>query len=88
MLAVTSVAVVVIGALLRYTAEWERYFGSAPPPAEFYFILAGIVVAYLAMVEMAKRMLYRSLGPDPALHAAVPSPIARARSVRAGPSGG
>jgi Mg2+-importing ATPase len=35
------------------------YFGFVPPPAQFYLILAAMVLIYLVMVEVAKRGFYR-----------------------------
>ncbi len=57
-LAATSLAVVAIGATLPFT-PLGTYFGFAPPPARFYFILAAMVVVYLVMVELAKKAFYR-----------------------------
>lgn len=54
----TSFTVVVIAALLPFTAL-GTYFGFVPPPAEFYCILAAMVVFYLVMVEVVKRNFYR-----------------------------
>ncbi|WP_297324368.1 magnesium-translocating P-type ATPase [Nitrosomonas sp.] len=54
----TSCTVVAIAALLPFTAL-GTYFGFIPPPAEFYFILAVMVVFYLVMVEVVKRNFYR-----------------------------
>jgi Mg2+-importing ATPase len=63
-LAATSLAVV-IGALILPFTEVGRYFGFQPPPAEFWGILAGLVVAYLGIVETAKRLFYRYLTSKP-----------------------
>jgi Mg2+-importing ATPase len=57
-LVATSLAVVVIGAVLPFT-PLGTYFGFVPPPAPFYFILAAMVVIYLVMVEVAKQGFYR-----------------------------
>jgi len=57
-LVATSLAVMVIGAVLPFT-PLGTYFGFVPPPARFYVILAGMVVSYLVMVEVAKRGFYR-----------------------------
>jgi Mg2+-importing ATPase len=57
-LVATSLAVVTIGATLPFT-PWGAYFGFIAPPAQFYGILAGMVVTYLAIVEVAKRGFYR-----------------------------
>ena len=59
-LVATSLAVVLCAAALPYTALGD-YFGFRPPPAEFFAILAGLVVAYLALVEATKRLFYRYL---------------------------
>ena len=57
-LAMTSLAVVTIGAVLPFTSL-GAYFGFVPPPAKFYFILAAMVVIYLVIVEFAKQAFYR-----------------------------
>ncbi|MBL8253016.1 MAG: cation transporting ATPase C-terminal domain-containing protein, partial [Candidatus Competibacter sp.] len=57
-LVATSLAVAVIGAVLPFT-PLGTYFGFVPPPARFYFILAGMVAIYLVMVEAAKQGFYR-----------------------------
>ena len=54
----TSIAVVALAALIPFTPV-GNYFGFVPPPAKFYFILAAMVLAYLVIVEMAKRYFYR-----------------------------
>jgi len=54
----TSLSVAVIGAVLPFT-PLGAYFGFVPPPAQFYLILAAMVVIYLVMVEVAKRGFYR-----------------------------
>ncbi|MBK8817231.1 MAG: magnesium-translocating P-type ATPase [Methylococcaceae bacterium] len=57
MLVATSLAVVALGATLPFTPIGS-YFGFVPPPAQFYAILAAMVVVYLAIVEAAKRGFY------------------------------
>jgi P-type Mg2+ transporter len=57
-LMVTSLTVVAIAAVLPFTPV-GTYFGFVPPPAQFYAILAMMVVVYLAIVEVAKRVFYR-----------------------------
>jgi Mg2+-importing ATPase len=42
-----------------------RYFGFQPPPVEFFVILAALVLAYLGIVEAAKRIFYRHLTIKP-----------------------
>jgi P-type Mg2+ transporter len=56
-LVATSLIVVAITAALPFTSV-GTYFGFVPPPAQFYAILAAMVVVYLAIVEMAKRVFY------------------------------
>jgi Mg2+-importing ATPase len=56
-LAATSLAVAAIGALLPFTTV-GTYFGFVALPAQFYFILAAMVVIYLMVVELAKRGFY------------------------------
>jgi Mg2+-importing ATPase len=58
LLAATSLAVVTIAVLLPFTPI-GTYFGFVPPPAEFYFILGGMVLVYLLIVELAKQGFYR-----------------------------
>ncbi|MDO9107124.1 MAG: magnesium-translocating P-type ATPase [Methylovulum sp.] len=53
----TSLAVATTGAVLPFT-PLGSYFGFVPPPAQFYAILAAMVVTYLAIVELAKRGFY------------------------------
>ncbi|MGB5062409.1 MAG: HAD-IC family P-type ATPase, partial [Candidatus Competibacter sp.] len=57
-LVATSLAVAAIGAVLPFTPVGS-YFGFVQPPAQFYFILAGMVVVYLLIVEVAKQGFYR-----------------------------
>ena len=57
-LVATSLTVMIIGAILPFT-PLGTYFGFVAPPARFYAILAGMVVTYLAIVEVAKRGFYR-----------------------------
>jgi Mg2+-importing ATPase len=42
-----------------------QYFGFPPLPLEFLAILAALVVAYLGIVEVAKRIFYRRLTVRP-----------------------
>jgi Mg2+-importing ATPase len=58
-LALLSLAVVAVGAALPFSPAGE-YLGLVRPPVEFYLALVGIVAAYLAVVEVAKRAFYRS----------------------------
>jgi Mg2+-importing ATPase len=63
-LAATSLAVVLTALILPFTAL-GRYFGFQQPPVEFFVILAALVVAYLGIVEAAKRIFYRHLTTKP-----------------------
>jgi len=56
-LVATSLSVMAVGALLPLT-PLGGYFGFIAPPAEFYAILAVMVVTYLTIVEAAKRGFY------------------------------
>jgi Mg2+-importing ATPase len=55
---VTSLGVALLGAVLPFTPIGS-YFGFVPLPAKFYLILGGMAVAYLMIVEVAKRGFYR-----------------------------
>ncbi|MBM3624715.1 MAG: magnesium-translocating P-type ATPase, partial [Alphaproteobacteria bacterium] len=57
-LVATSCAIAILGALLPFS-PLAAYFGFTPPPAQFYVILAAMVVGYLAIVQFAKRGFYR-----------------------------
>ena len=54
----TSLAIVAVAIALPFTAV-GTYFGFVPPPARFYFILGGMVLVYLFIVELAKLAFYR-----------------------------
>ncbi|TGK87725.1 magnesium-translocating P-type ATPase [Leptospira noumeaensis] len=56
-LAIVSVSIAAIGALLPFTSIGS-YFGLVPPPMEFYAILASMIVIYLIVVESVKRIFY------------------------------
>lgn len=57
LLAIVSISIAAIGAILPFT-QLGTYFGLVPPPMEFYAILASMVVIYLLVVETAKRIFY------------------------------
>lgn len=57
LLALTSLAVVGVALALPFVLG--RYFGFVAPPASFYLILGGLVLAYLGIVELVKRGFYR-----------------------------
>ncbi len=58
LLTATSLAVVVVAAMLPYTRIASR-LGFVPPPPLFFLILAGMVAAYLAGVQVVKGWFYR-----------------------------
>jgi len=62
LLATTSIAVVVLAALLPFIPI-GAYFGFVLLPAQFFLILGGMVVAYLLLVQRVKRFFYQRLAP-------------------------
>ena len=55
--------------------SWEKrlpqfigFFGFVAPPVSFYLFLATAVVAYLALVEMVKRLFFRYVAPRHGVH--------------------
>lgn len=56
-LVATSLSVMLIAATLPFT-PLGAYFGFIAPPAQFYAILAAMVVSYLLIVEVTKRGFY------------------------------
>jgi Mg2+-importing ATPase len=59
-----ALGVVAVGAALPYTPV-ARVLGFRPLPGLFFLALVGIVVCYLALIELGKYWFYRWL-PDPA----------------------
>jgi P-type Mg2+ transporter len=59
-LALTTIAVTVLGAVLPYT-PLAGPLGLAPLPARFFLFLAPVVVTYLVIVDVVKRWLMRHL---------------------------
>ena len=55
----TSLTVVAIAILLPFTSL-GTYFGFVAPPAKFYFILGGMVLVYLCIVQLIKQYFYHS----------------------------
>jgi Mg2+-importing ATPase len=51
----------VLTALILPFTGLGRCFGFQPRPGEFFVMLAALVVAYLGIVEAAKRIFYRHL---------------------------
>ena len=62
LLATTSIAVVVLAALLPFIPI-GAYFGFVQLPVQFFLILGGMVVAYLLLVQRVKRFFYLRLAP-------------------------
>ena len=59
-LAVTSLTVVMVAAALPFT-PFATQLGFVAPPPLFFMILPGMVLCYLAAVELVKRLFYRYL---------------------------
>ena len=57
-LAVTTIGLVVVGALLPYS-PLARLLGFVPLPASFFGFLAAVSATYLVLVEGVKRLLLR-----------------------------
>ncbi len=83
MLAATSLGVAAVGVVLPFTPV-GAWFGFTPPPARFYIILAVMVLAYLAIVEVAKRGFYTAGAecPEVEMGAANPQRVTPQRSHR------
>jgi P-type Mg2+ transporter len=60
-LALTSLVIATLGAVLPFT-PLGTYFGFVAPPLKFYLILAVMVAVYLLIVELAKNGYYRWYG--------------------------
>jgi Mg2+-importing ATPase len=59
----TSFAVVAVASALPFTPLGTR-LGFVALPGLFFLILAGLVTAYLAMVQAAKAWFYRSFAAE------------------------
>jgi Mg2+-importing ATPase len=75
LLALTSLAVVLVAILLPFTSVGV-HLGFVPPPPLFFLMLAAMIATYLCMVEGVKRWFYRHVAPN-AL--AAPLPILSSR---------
>ena len=64
-LLVSVIAVVIVGALIPQSPLNDT-LGFAPLPAPFFAVLVGIVVTYLAAVEVAKYFFYKTATPTTA----------------------
>jgi Mg2+-importing ATPase len=60
-LAITTIAIVAVGALLPVT-PLAPILGFTPPPARYFVLLAAAVAVYLLLVEVGKSLLVRRLG--------------------------
>ncbi len=61
-LTIAALATVTVGVVLPLS-PLAPVLGFAHPPAAFYLALAGMVVAYLVLIEFAKRLFYADLPP-------------------------
>ena len=57
-LAVVSLSVVALAVWLPFTSV-GRFFGFVPPPAEFFTMLAALVISYLILAQAVKIAFYR-----------------------------
>src|SRR3984893_17700985 len=73
LLAITSVAVVVLAVVLPFTSL-GAWFGFAPPSAAFLLAIAGLTVSYLLLAQGAKWAFYRLWQPA----GFAPAPLMRA----------
>ena len=58
LLTASTLLIVVIACILPFTAL-GAIFGFVPPPPAFFAALAGLVIGYIAIVELVKRWFYR-----------------------------
>ncbi|MBD9666927.1 magnesium-translocating P-type ATPase [Variovorax sp. VRV01] len=78
-LSVASLLVVAAALLLPFL-PLARFFHFEPPPAIFFAWLAGMLAAYLALAEMAKRFFYARLAGAAPSRVRRPAPHRRARA--------
>jgi Mg2+-importing ATPase len=77
-LVLAALGVVAVGALLPAT-PLAHSLGFQPLPAGFFAALAGMVVGYLVLIELGKRIFYRAARTDTPL---VPRPQNTLRHLR------
>jgi len=65
-------AAAAIGIVLPFTGL-SHVLGFAPLPAEFFLVLAVLIVAYLVLVDVAKSFFYRAQAARPAVPGAQPA---------------
>jgi len=80
-LSVTTLVVVAVGAILPYSPA-AHVLGFRPLPAAFFGFLVGMVIAYLALIELGKRHFYRVLPEGKPLARAHPQRRAYHRASR------
>ncbi len=58
-LIMSSLAIVIIALIIPFTGFGVTYFEFTSPPPLFFAVLVGLVVAYLALAEVVKRLFYK-----------------------------
>jgi Mg2+-importing ATPase len=58
-LVLSSILIAAAGIIIPFTAFGEAWFLFTPPPPLFFAVLAGLLVSYLALAELAKRWFYK-----------------------------
>lgn len=81
-LALTTIAVVLVGALLPYT-PLANFLGFTALPPLFFAILVAMIVTYLALIEIGKRLFF---GAGPSSLRATTKPLRDPAPKRAMPS--
>jgi Mg2+-importing ATPase len=66
-LVIAALATVTVGVVLPLS-PLAPVLGFARPPAAFYLALAGMVVAYLVLIEFAKRLFFADMPLQPGPH--------------------
>jgi Mg2+-importing ATPase len=61
----TTLAVVALGAALPFVPPAAHALGFTPLPWDFFLILVGLIVVYLALVELGKAWFYRAAAQPP-----------------------
>ena len=82
-LLLAALGVVTIGAVLPFT-PLAHLLGVQPLPGAFFLALAGLVIAYLALIELGKYLFYRYGSPaaTPKLRHRVPGHRVHRRAAR------
>jgi Mg2+-importing ATPase len=58
LLAFTTILIVAVACVLPFTVIGSA-FGFVQPPLSFFAVLAGLVIGYIAIVELVKRWFYQ-----------------------------